>query len=112
MRIVLSNTYDNMTQAISQAAESLVDAQRQVSTGLRVGRISDDPLSAAIDVSEHATLDRLDAYKGASDAASYRIGLADNVLSDVINQLTSAQSLTMSARGSDKTPEQRTAVAN
>ncbi len=32
---------------MQRAAESLADAQRQVSTGRRVGRLSDDPLSAA-----------------------------------------------------------------
>src|SRR5262245_65826067 len=88
---------------MQRAAEALAEAQRQVSSGLRMGRLSDDPLSAVAAVDEHAVLDRLDAYKGAGDAASYRLGLADNVMTDIINQLTSAQTTALSARGSEGT---------
>jgi flagellar hook-associated protein 3 FlgL len=112
MRIVLSNSFDNITQAMATAAESLADAQRQVSTGLKYDKLSDDPLSAAQSITEHAVLDRLDAYKSAGDAASYRLGLADNVLSDMINQLTSAQTTALSVRGSETTQSQRDAAAN
>jgi len=112
MRIVLSNSFDNITQAMETAAESLAEAQRQVSTGMRFDKISDDPLSAALSVTEHAVQDRLDAYKSAGDAASYRLGLADNVLSDMINQLTSAQTTALSARGSETTQTQRDALSN
>jgi flagellar hook-associated protein 3 FlgL len=112
MRIVLSNSFDNITQAMATAAESLADAQRQVSTGLKYDKLSDDPLSAAQSITEHSVLDRLDAYKSAGDAASYRLGLADNVLSDMINQLTSAQTTALSVRGSETTQSQRDAAAN
>jgi len=94
------------------AAEALAEAQRQVSTGLRMGKLSDDPLSAVSAVDEHAVLDRLDAYKSAGDAASYRLGLADNVMTDIINQLTSAQTTALSARGSEITQGTRDAAAN
>ena len=112
MRIVFNTAFEDVTLAMQRAAESLADAQRQVSTGLRVGRISDDPLSAAAAVDEHSVLDRLDAYKGAGDAASYRLGLADNVMTDIVNQLTSAQTTALSAQGSEKTQGERDAAAN
>src|SRR5215813_13648724 len=112
MRIVLSNSFDNITQAMATAAESLADAQRQVSTGLKYDKLSDDPLSAAQAITEHSVLDRLDAYKSAGDAATYRLGLADNVLSDIINQLTSAQTTALAARGSEITQGQRDTAAN
>src|SRR5262245_17205566 len=112
MRIVFSTAFDDITRATQQAAESLADAQRQVSTGLRVSRPSDDPLSAAASVTEHAVLDRLDAYKSAGDAASYRLTLADNVLTDMVNQLTSAQSTALSTRGSETPQSTRDTVAN
>ena len=112
MRIVFSSAFDEGTRAMARAAEALTDAQRQLSTGLRSDRISDDPLSAAAAVTEHAELDRLDAYKGAGDAASYRLGLADSVLSDIVTQLTAAQTTALSARGSSATQGQRDAAAN
>jgi flagellar hook-associated protein 3 FlgL len=112
MRIVFSTAFDDITRAMQQAAESLTDAQRQVSTGLRISKPSDDPLSAAAAVTEHAVQDRLDAYKGAGDAATYRLTLADNVMSDMVNQLTSAQSTALSARGSETPQSTRDTVAN
>ena len=112
VRIVFNTAFEEVTRAMQRAAESLADAQRQVSTGLRMGRLSDDPLSAAAAVDEHAELDRLDAYQGAGDAASYRLGLADNVLTDIVNQLTAAQTTALSARGSSATQVQRDAAAN
>jgi flagellar hook-associated protein 3 FlgL len=112
MRIVFSSAFDELTRSMQTAAESLAEAQRQVSTGLRVSRLSDDPLSAAAAVTGHAELDHLDAYKSAGDAASYRLGLADNVLSDIINQLTSAQTTALAARSSSVTQGQRDTAAN
>ena len=112
MRIVFNTAFEDVTLAMQRAAESLAEAQRQVSTGLRMGKLSDDPLSAVAAVDEHSVLDRLDAYKGAGDAASYRLGLADNVMTDIINQLTSAQTTALSARGSEITQGTRDAAAN
>jgi flagellar hook-associated protein 3 FlgL len=112
MRIVSSSSFENMSRSIGSAAEALAEAQRQVSSGLRTGKLSDDPLSTAASVTAHSELDRLDAYKGAGDAANYRLTLADNVLTDMINQLTSAQTTAMSARGSEVPQQQRDIAAN
>src|SRR5215831_11926114 len=112
MRIVFSTAFDDITRAMQQPAESLAEAQRQVSTGLRISKPSDDPLGAAASVTEHAVQDRLDAYTSAGDAATYRLTLADNVMSDMVNQLTSAQSTALSARGSETPQSTRDTVAN
>jgi flagellar hook-associated protein 3 FlgL len=56
--------------------------------------------------------DRLDAYTSAGDAANYRLTLADNVMTDMVNQLTSAQSTALSARGSEIPQSTRDTVAN
>jgi flagellar hook-associated protein 3 FlgL len=112
VRIVFNTAFDDVKIAMQRAAEALTDAQRQVSSGLRMGKLSDDPLSAVSAVDEHAVLDRLDAYKSAGDAASYRLGLADNVMTDIINQLTSAQTTALAARGSEITQGQRDTAAN
>jgi len=112
VRIVFNTAFDDVKVAMQRAAEALADAQRQVSSGLRMGKISDDPLSAVSAVDEHAVLDRLDAYKSAGDAASYRLGLSDNVMTDIINQLTAAQTTALAARGSEITQGQRDTAAN
>ena len=112
MRIVFSTAFDDITRAMQQSADSLAEAQRQVSTGLRISKPSDDPLGAAASVTEHAVQDRLDAYTSAGDAANYRLTLADNVMTDMVNQLTSAQSTALSARGSEIPQSTRDTVAN
>lgn len=99
-------------RSVSQAAEALTEAQYQVSSGRRINRLSEDPLGAAAALSEHAAIDRLDAYKGASDLAAYRLELADSVMSDIVSQLTAAQTTALSARGSDRPQSQRDAAAN
>jgi flagellar hook-associated protein 3 FlgL len=112
MRIVFSTAFDDITRAMQQSADSLAEAQRQVSTGLRISKPSDDPFGAAASVTEHAVQDRLDAYTSAGDAASYRLTLADNVMTDMVNQLTSAQSTALSARGSEIPQSTRDTIAN
>jgi len=112
MRIVFSTAFEDITRAMQQSAESLAEAQRQVSTGLRITTPSDDPLGAAASVTAHAVHDRLDAYTTAGAAANYRLTLADNVMTDMVNQLTSAQSTALSARGSEIPQSTRDTVAN
>ena len=112
MRIVFNSSFSDGVLAISRAAQALTDAQRQVATGRRINAPSDDPLGAASAILEHSTLDRLDAYSGAADAAAYRLGLADSALSDIINQVTSAQTIALSARGSAPTQVQRDAASH
>jgi flagellar hook-associated protein 3 FlgL len=112
MRIVFSTAFEDITRAMQQSADSLAEAQRQVSTGLRISKPSDDPIGAAASVTEHAVQDRLDAYTSAGDAANYRLTLADNVMTDMVNQLTSAQSTALSARGSEIPQSTRDTVAN
>lgn len=112
MPIAFTSLFENGTRAIAQAATELAEAQRQLSSGRRIASPSADPVGTAGAISEHATLDRLDAHSGATNAAGYRLGLADTVLSDVIGQLTAAQTTALSARGSTQTQAHRNAAAN
>ncbi len=112
MRVTFSSSFETGMRSVAQAAEELTQAQYQVSSGRRLSRLSEDPLGAAATLSEHAAIDRLDAYKGASDAAAYRLGLADSVMSDIVSQLSAAQTTALSARGSDRPQSQRDAAAN
>src|SRR4051812_49757938 len=99
MRIVFNTSFDEGVRSVNRAAEAMNDAQRQVSSGKRMSRPSDDPLGAVTAINEHTALGRLGAYATAADSAAYRLGIVDNALSDVISQLTAAQSATVSARG-------------
>ena len=112
MRIVFNTSFDEGVRAVNRAAEAMAEAQRQVSSGRRMARASDDPLGAASAINDHAALGRLDSYASAADAAAYRLSIIDSALSDVISQLTAAQSTTVSARGSSRTQADRDAASH
>jgi flagellar hook-associated protein 3 FlgL len=88
-----------------------MEFQRQVSTGKRVEKPSDDPSAALGAVGEHNETAAIDQYARATDTVGSRLAVVDTVLSDLITQLTAAQVSSASARGSSKTQIQRDAAA-
>jgi flagellar hook-associated protein 3 FlgL len=112
MRIVFNTSYVEGIRSVNRAAEALAEAQRKVGSGQRMARPSDDPLGSVAAINEHASLSRLGAYSSAADAAAYRLGMADSALSDIITQLTAAQSTALAARGSSQTQAQRDAASD
>lgn len=112
MRVVFNTAFEHGLKSINQAAEALTEAHRQVASGRRIARPSQDPLGMGTAIHEHANLDRLDASSNATESSAYRLTVADNTLSDIITQLTAAQSTALSARGSSQTQAQRDAASN
>jgi flagellar hook-associated protein 3 FlgL len=112
VRVIFSTSFENNSRALSTAAEALADAQRQVASGRRVAVPSDDPLATASAITGHAAVERIDAYHRATDAAAYRLGLADAVLTDVVMQLQLAQTIALAARGSTAAQVVRNAAAS
>src|SRR5262249_16187974 len=111
MRITFADAFDRSERALARVADAMAQAERQLSTARRINVPSDDALGSAAAVGEPATVARLDAYTGATDAASTRLNIADSVLSDIVNQLAAAQTTAMGARGSTQTQPQRDAAA-
>jgi len=111
MRITFNSQYRDSSAAIAQASENLIELQRQVATSKRVGKPSDDPTAAANALNERSELAGVEQYARAADSATSRLTIIDSVLGDMVEKLTAAQSATMSAKGSTKTPAQREAVA-
>jgi flagellar hook-associated protein 3 FlgL len=105
MRITFAASQRAASEGIARAAERMALFQRQVSTGLRVGRPSDDPSAAASNRSA------FDQFSQTSDAADSRLRIVDSVLGDVIDKLTSARAVILSVRGSTATDSQRSASA-
>lgn len=111
MRLTNESFTRNATAAIDRASERLLEFQRQVATGKRVERGSHDPAAAAATMVERGRLAANDAYSAAADSAKSRLSVVDTVLSDLVNQVTSAQVTVVAARGSVLTPAQREAKA-
>ena len=111
MRITFDAQTRHAADAINRAAERLFELQRQVSSGKRVQRASDDPSAAAGASVERGKLATTDQYLATADSAKSRLTVIDTVLSDVVQQLTAAQVTVLAARGSTLTASQREAKA-
>ncbi len=111
MRITFNSLFRDSMRNITEASQSLVDAQKQVSSGKRVDRPSDDPAAAANGLANRAELATVQRYEKAADSVYSRLTVIDTVLSDVVSKLTQAQSAVMSAQGTSQTPAQREAAA-
>lgn len=111
MRVTFQAAHREATAGINKANERLLEFQRQVSTSKRVEKPSDDPSAAAAAAVERSRLGGIDRYSQAADSALSRLSVADTVLSDIVEQLTAAQSTVLSARGTTQTQLQRDARA-
>jgi flagellar hook-associated protein 3 FlgL len=112
MRVTFGAIQRQANEGITRASEQMVKFQRQVSTGKRVERPSDDPSAASIAVSERASVDSFAQFTAAADGAESKLRVADSVLSDLLDKLTAARSVVMSVRGSTATDAQREASAD
>lgn len=111
LRITFNSQYRDGAAGIQTASERLIEAQRQVSTGKRLNKISDDPSASSTAVGERNALGAIEQYSRTSDGAVSRLTVVDTVLSDVVQLLSRAQTAAMNGRGTTKTAEQRDAVA-
>ena len=111
MRLTFQAMHRNAQDGIESAATRLMDYQRQVSTGMRIEKPSDDPSATLGSIAEHNETAALDQYARTTDTVNSRLAVVDTVLSDLITQIERAQVSTASGRGSSKTQVQRDAAA-
>ena len=111
MRTTAATTYRDSLAAIERASTRLLEYQRQVATGRRISRPSDDPAGTATAIRERGDVARAEQYSRTSDSATSRLTVVDSALSDIIEQLTHAQVSVVSAQGTEKTPAQREVAA-
>jgi len=111
MRVTFQTQYKNGVDNIERAGTRLVEFQRQVSSGKRIERVSDDPTGAASALAERNQLAQIDQYQQTGDSAYSRLTILDTVMSDIVTKLTSVQSSATSALGSTAGVAQRTAAA-
>ncbi|KRA82860.1 flagellar hook-associated protein FlgL [Altererythrobacter sp. Root672] len=99
--------YERSTQQLGSLREQANKLQNQISTGDRLSRSSDDPVAAA----RLRTLDRRERLSEVdqrnSDAALSDLKLADTALSTMVNIITRAKELALSAANEAQGTEQR-----
>jgi len=111
MRVTFSQSFRNAATDTNLAAEQLAAAQRQVSSGRRINKPSDDPAGTNSAITDHAAIGAIDAYTQTADSTTSRLTVVDSMLSDIINKITAAQTAAASARGSVTSQSQRDAAA-
>lgn len=111
MRVTFNMAFRNGVHDINRAADAMARAQREVSSLKRVQRPSDDPAAASQAVNERTEMRQLDTFINATSSVDARLRVADSVLSDNLNLLTTAQTKTGAASNSFVTQAQRDALA-
>ena len=103
--------YREASAGIESSQQRLAEFQRQVSTGKRIEKPSDDPSAAASAIAEHAEIANVEQYSRSATSVGSRLTVVDTVLSDIIEKITAASTSVMSARGTNQTPVEREAAA-
>jgi len=101
----------NVQYELQQSQQNLSTALQQVSTGLRVNQLSDDPTASANMVRSLAASSAVDRYTSTGNTVLSTLQSADSALSSVVTSLNSALSLgTQGANGTMNSAD-RTGVA-
>jgi len=112
MRTTFNSSFIISASDLARTAEDLAKRQAEVSSGRRISKSSDDPSASSGSVHEHAEMAALDRYAQTADTANARLSIVDSVLSDMLDQLTTAKTTILNARGTNVTDTQRAALAD
>jgi flagellar hook-associated protein 3 FlgL len=111
MRTTFNAMYREAGAGIEGASERLAHFQRQVSTGKRIEKPSDDPSGTATSIGERAGIAAVEQYSRAATSVGSKLTVIDTLLSDMVEKITSASTAVLAAQGSTQTPAQREAAA-
>lgn len=111
MRVTLSSAIREAQVRLQRTEENLATRSRELSSGRRLNRLSDDPSASATAIVQRGEMTRIDSYERAADSVDSRLTVVDSLLSDIIVQLTAAQTTAVASRGSVVTDVQREALA-
>lgn len=89
--------YTNVVQSLNTAMKNSNDLAAELSSGLRVGSLSDDPAAAAQSLRLGSQIASIDTYVQTASGMSSRLQMVDSALGEVVSQVTSAISLAVGA---------------
>jgi flagellar hook-associated protein 3 FlgL len=111
MRVTFSSIFRNSMFDINRTSEETARRQREMSSGKRIEVASDDPSAMSTTIAEKAEMATMDHYIRATDSVESRLTVVDTILTDVISQITNAQSRAAAGRSSILSQVQRDAIA-
>ena len=111
-RVSTANQYDTALRNIGQRHTSLSNLQENLTSGKRVVRPSDDPVSAAQAERAINRLSRIQTEQRALETQRNAIAQAESALGDAIGLMQNFRELTVSAGSGTLTPNDRITIAN
>lgn len=111
-RLGTANMYDNALRNLGARQTSLSNLQENLTSGKRVVRASDDPVSAAQAERALNRLSRIQTEQRALETQRNAIAQGESSLGDAVNLLQNFRELVVSAGNASMTPNDRATVAN
>jgi flagellar hook-associated protein 3 FlgL len=102
----------NLVGALNQAQSSAQQWSAELSSGVRVNSLSDDPLAAGQNVLLLNQMQQDDSFTQSSNLVTGQLQVADSALGQVVTQLTQAISLATSANNGTMNATNRASIAN
>lgn len=112
MRVSTFYQYDSFTNAIDQAAQSLSDAQQQVSSGKKLNQPSDDPFATTSVLQMSSLVNGLTQYSKNLTTAKGSLGVSENALSEASSLINQAYTLALSGANASTDQAGLQAMAN
>jgi flagellar hook-associated protein 3 FlgL len=111
MRIGTSNTSDNALEQLYKRQSELSGQQEKLSSGLRVNRVSDDPLASAQAERVMVRLDRIETDQRALETQRAALSGAEAGLGEAIGLMQSAREFVIAAGNAAYSPANRDTLA-
>ncbi|WP_374672486.1 flagellar hook-associated protein FlgL [Acidovorax temperans] len=111
-RVGTANMYDNTIRNVSARQTSLVNLQENLTSGKRVVRASDDPVSAAQAERALTRISRIQTEQRALENQRNAIAQAESTMGDAISLVQEARQLMVSAGSGTLTSNDRATIAN
>lgn len=111
-RLGTANMYDNAVRNVSARQTSLSNLQENLTSGKRVVRASDDPVSAAQAERALTRISRIQTEQRALESQRDSIAQAESSLGDAVSLVQNARQLIVNAGSGTLTAADRTTIAN
>ena len=111
-RVGTANMYDNSIRNVSARQTSLVNLQENLTSGKRVVRASDDPVSAAQAERALTRISRIQTEQRALENQRNAIAQAESTMGDAIGLVQEARQLMVSAGNAALSSSERATIAN
>jgi flagellar hook-associated protein 3 FlgL len=111
MRTTFTSMFRESDLAVQRTTADMLARQREVSTGHRITKPSDDPSASSFVIVESGAVAQTERFESSGDSAEARLTVMDGVLDDILKKLTSAQVSILSTRGVNGTTATRNAAS-